>query len=314
MKILAWKCRGLARLAVVQTLRRLIRDQSPDILFLSKTKISHPQVSATLNSLGFFLVSQVAAIGISGGLVLTWRPGIDLECFVLNKNNISAWCYSDPPTSPWILSCVYGPSNRSDRRAFWDSFASIGESFEASWLCIGDFNSILVQSEKQGRRPVAGASHCPFKRFIDHFGMVDLGFARNPFTWSNNMMGLENIKERLDRGQASPSWTHLHPDYSLIHLPAHNSDHNPISLNTNSTSSFLARPFRFEEFWTKDFSCGQVIEVAWQKFVPIHGRTKNSTRQLHESFVIKWLCKCECRTHRESRLCELILIPKLIIS
>ena len=100
--------------------------------------------------------------------------------------------------------------------------------------------------------------------------MVDLGFAGNPFTWSSNRMGLENIKERLDRGLASPSWTHLHPDYSLIHLSTHNSNHNPISLNTNSTSSFLARPFRFDEFWTKDFSCGQVIEASWQKFVPIH--------------------------------------------
>jgi hypothetical protein len=28
-------------------------------------------------------------------------------------------------------------------------------------------------------------------------------------------------------------------------------------------------------------------------------RTKNNTRQLHESFVIKWMCKYECRTHRE---------------
>jgi hypothetical protein len=184
MRILAWNCRGLARPAAVRTLRRLIRDQSPDILFLSKTKIS-PQVSATLNRLGFFLVSQVVATGINGGLVLSWRLGIELECFVLNKN-ISAWCYSDPPTFPWILSCVYGPSNRCDRRAFWDSFAVIGESFEAFWLCIGDFNSILVQSEKQGGRPVAGSSHCPFKSFIDHFGMIDLGFARNPFTWSNN--------------------------------------------------------------------------------------------------------------------------------
>jgi hypothetical protein len=34
---------------------------------------------------------------------------------------------------------------------------------------------------------------------------------------------------------------------------------------------------------------------------------KISTRQLHESFVIKWLCKCECRTHKESRSCKLIL-------
>jgi hypothetical protein len=100
--------------------------------------------------------------------------------------------------------------------------------------------------------------------------VVDLGFDGNPFTWSNNRMGLENIKERLDRGLASPSWIHLHPEFSLIHLLAHNSDHNPISLNTNSTSCFLDRPFRFEEFWIKDSSCGQVIKAAWQKFVPIH--------------------------------------------
>jgi hypothetical protein len=99
--------------------------------------------------------------------------------------------------------------------------------------------------------------------------MIDLGFARNPFTWGNNRQGLENIKERLDRGLASPSWIHLHPEFSLIHLSAHNSDHNPISLNTNSTSCFFARPFRFEEFWTKDPSCGQVIAAVWQKFAPI---------------------------------------------
>jgi hypothetical protein len=80
--------------------------------------------------------------------------------------------------------------------------------------------------------------------------------------------GLENIKERLDRGLATPSWVYLHPEFSLVHLPGHNSDHNPITLNTNTSSSFLPRPFRFEEFWSLDPSCGQVIETAWQKFIP----------------------------------------------
>jgi hypothetical protein len=135
-------------------------------------------------------------------------------------------------------------------------------------LCIGDFNSILVQSEKQGGRPVASSSQCLFKYFINHFGMIDLRYVGNPFTWSNNMKGLENIKERFDRGLASPSWVHLHPEFFLIHLSALNSDHNPISLDTNSSFCFLPRPLRFEEFWTKDCSCGQVIEVAWKEFVP----------------------------------------------
>jgi hypothetical protein len=111
-----------------------------------------PQVFATLNRLGFFLMTQVALIGSSGGLVLSWRPEVDLEWFVTTKNNISAWCFSDPPQSPWILLCVYGPPDKRDRMAFWDSFENIGSLFEASWLCIEDFNSVLDQSEKLGEK------------------------------------------------------------------------------------------------------------------------------------------------------------------
>jgi hypothetical protein len=117
---------------------------------------------------------QVAPTSSSGGLVLFWQPRMDLECFVTNKNNISLWCFFDPPHAPWIHSCVYGPSDRRERLVFWDSFASIGYLFEASWLCIGDFNSILDQSKKLGGRLVSSSSHCPFRSFIDLFGMIDL--------------------------------------------------------------------------------------------------------------------------------------------
>ena len=267
MKILSWNCRGLSRPAAVQTLRRLIRDQSTDILFLTETKSSPLQVSVTLNRPGFFLMSQVAPIGSSGGLVLFWRPGVDLECFVTNKNNISAWCFSDPLHSPWIMSCIYEPPDRKDRLAFWASFESFGSLFEAPWLCIGDFNSVLDQTEKLGGHPVSSTSNCPFRNFINLFGMIDLGFVGNPYTWSNNRQGMHLIKERLDRGLASPNWIHLHPEYFLLHLPALTSDHNPISLTTNNSSCFLPRPFRFEEFWSKDSSCADIIEAAWLKSV-----------------------------------------------
>jgi hypothetical protein len=86
-----------------------------------------------------------------------------------------------------------------------------------------------------------------------------------PFTWSNNRQGAASIKERLDRGLASLSWIHLHPEFSLKYIPASSSDHYPISLNTAHFSSFLHRPFRFEEFWIKDLSCRSVIEAAWFK-------------------------------------------------
>jgi hypothetical protein len=93
----------------------------------------------------------------------------------------------------------------------------------------------------------------------------------------------------LDRGLAFPSWIHLHPEFSLIHLPTLNSDHNPISLNTNTTSCFLPKPFRFEEFWSNDSSCGQVIETAWHKFIPNHSAVCLPKKLNNTKFaLLKW--------------------------
>jgi hypothetical protein len=262
MKILSWNYRGLSRPAAVRGLRALIRVNSPDVLFLFETKSSPSLVSSILNHLGFYLMNHVAPIGTCGGLVLAWRLGVELECFPTNQNNISAWCFSDPPNSPWILSCIYGPPKKCYKPAFWDSLTTVGEDFVSPWLCIGDFNFILDQSEKIGGRPVASSSHCPFRNFIDQLGLVDLGFVTNPFTWCNNRQGLATIKERLDRGLASLDLIHLHPNCSLTHLPASIFYHNPITLNTNTTSSYIPRPFKFEEFWTYDPTCGLVIAAA----------------------------------------------------
>ena len=162
---------------------------------------------------------------------------------------------------------LWSPDKR-DKLAFWDSFTTVGEVFVSPWLCIGDLNYVLDQSEKLGGRLVASSSHWPFKQFIDHFGLVDSRFVGNPFTWCNNIERAATIKERLYRGLASLSWIHLHPEVSLKHILASSSDHHPISLNTAFFSSFLPRPFRFEEFWTKDSSCGSVIKAAWFKLAP----------------------------------------------
>ena len=96
---------------------------------------------------------------------------------------------------------------------------------------------------------------------------MDLGFVGNPFTWCNNRQDYATIKERLDRGLASLDWVHLYPEFSFTHLSTSISDHNPIYFNTNTKSSFLPRPFKFEEFWTLNPSCGLVIVVAWKHFV-----------------------------------------------
>jgi hypothetical protein len=87
-----------------------------------------------------------------------------------------------------------------------------------------------------GGRPFDRFSLNPFIDFMNDFGIVDLGFSGNPYTWSNHTQGFGLIKERLDMSIANSQWIHYYPSYSVTHLPAYSSDHNPLLLNTSLPS------------------------------------------------------------------------------
>jgi hypothetical protein len=178
-------------------------------------------------------------------------------------NKINAWCYSDPPNTPWLLSCIYGLPDKQFKSVFWETLLHEGSGYNGPWMCIGDFNMIMSQSDKFGGRPYACSSNDAFHCFMNSLGMIDLGFSGNPFTWSNKRRDDHLIKERLDRGITNPKWVHLFPHFSVRHLPAQSSDHNPILLDTAPSDLSLPRPFRFEEFWTLDTTCDSVISKAW---------------------------------------------------
>lgn len=65
---------------------------------------------------------------------------------------------------------------------------------------MGDFNSVVSQTEKKGGRPVGSSSSGGLRQFITNNGLIDLGFNGNSFTWNNGRGGCANIRERLDRG------------------------------------------------------------------------------------------------------------------
>jgi hypothetical protein len=109
MMFLAWNCRGLSRAYAIHSLRGKIRKHSSDVLFLSETKTLPSTAVVILNGLGFFNMAHVSPSGSRDGLLLAWHHGLDIECFSASVNKINAWCYSDPPNTPWLFSCIYGP-------------------------------------------------------------------------------------------------------------------------------------------------------------------------------------------------------------
>jgi hypothetical protein len=165
-----------------------------------------------------------------------------------------------------LNACVW-PSLQDSLQIFLECYGCFGISYNDPWVCSGDFHPITSPDDKLGGRPFDSFSSNLFSDFMDEFGMIDLGFSGNPFTWSNHRQDSSLIKERLDRGIANSNWSHYFPSYSVTHLPAHRSNHYPLLLNTSLPVPSLPRPFRFEEFWTRDPIYGIVIEETWSPFI-----------------------------------------------
>ncbi|GLT69224.1 hypothetical protein SLA2020_413920 [Shorea laevis] len=167
---------------------------------------------------------------------------------VLNSHQISFLVYSNPASSPWLVSCAHAPSTGADRSSFWSLLESTGNRFQGPWILIGDFNAILSSAEKKGGRNFGSPSHNSFVDFVHSNGLVDLGYVGNPFTWNNNRQGTHNIKERLDRGLSNHNWILLFLNALITHLPAIASDHNPLLLSTNNNRPNLPKPFNLRNF------------------------------------------------------------------
>jgi hypothetical protein len=126
---------------------------------------------------------------------------------------------------------------------------------------------ILGQFEKSEGLPYAYSSRDFFRDFLNIFGMIDLRFSRNPYSWSNHRDSRHQIKQNLDRGVVSTSWFSLFPSFALRHLPDDSSDHNPLLLDTSMGQISLPYPFHFEEFWIYHLECLSVVMAAWDALV-----------------------------------------------
>lgn len=163
--------------------------------------------------------------------MFAWKQGVDVELTSTSSNFVNMMVYSDPPNTPWLVSCVYGPTRWHLRDDFWHVLDSVASSFGGPWLCMGDFNCLLADWEKQGGLPVASSFLNPLQNLINSHGLIDLGFHGSPFTWSNNRHGLANIRERLNRGLANCQWRSLFPRVMITHLTRSASDHSPLLID-----------------------------------------------------------------------------------
>ena len=262
MSLLEWNCRGLRNPRTVKELRDYIRAQDPSVVFLVETWIDDARLDQVLCNFDFRHKWSVASGTRGRDLVLLWKEEIRITVEDSSKYCIDVLVEKNTPRE-WRFTGFYGEPATARRHKAWAKLRTLNDKPHIPWLCAGDFNEITRQEEKVEGAIRAHSQMQAFRDVIDECGFMDLGFIRPNFTWSKHYTNGHSIWERLNRGLATNQWFMKFPGTRIHHLPCLSSDHCPLLINpTGIEIPSYKKPFRFEEMWLSDNSCGKVVEAA----------------------------------------------------
>lgn len=268
MKALCWNCRGMGAPRTVRACQRLIRKKHPNLVFFMETKLNIKEAERLNNKLGFKYALWVDCCGDgrrrAGGLGLLWDEELVVDLLSYSLNHIDVKVKK-------ILS--------------WDLLTILKNHSDLPWLCGGDFNEILLDSEKSSGVDRRRQSIKLFRDTLNLCNFQDMGFLGHPFTWTNGRDGDGNIEERLDRFLATKDWMNLFPYSKVVHEPKSFSDHCPLFLDCYlsrlEVNNSKSRPFKFEEAWIRETSCKKLVESTWVK----KGDVMENIRKIKEAFL-----------------------------
>ena len=274
MKVISWNIRGCGNPRKWKALDRKIKQENPDILFLQETKCSSESMDKISNKI--WKRSRVMALdaaGQSGGIAILCNPQIiDLSNWRANKFSLSTDFQHLITGATGTLVNTYGPSNFAEKQAFLDFLEwTNSQGGGGHWIIGGDFNLISNLGEKKGGRRALDKFQEAFGAFQAGSSFVDMETSTGWFTWNNKRGGAHLVASRLDRFLVSESLLRDTGEILAEVLPAAGSDHWPICLRWDWTSSALGKPFRFEQFWMEHKDFKNLAQQWWQDLVPPAG-------------------------------------------
>ncbi|KAL0359841.1 UNVERIFIED_CONTAM: hypothetical protein Sangu_0833500 [Sesamum angustifolium] len=143
---------GVGGLGTIQTLGRLIRENNPSLVFLAEIKCFVRRIEFLKHQLDLNGIT-IPALGKSGDLAVFWVKSLNIQLQNYSRNHIDISVELAVGQPVWRFTGIYREPDTSSRVLTWALLSRLHEQSCRPWLCAGDFNEILDNSEKRGYLP-----------------------------------------------------------------------------------------------------------------------------------------------------------------
>jgi hypothetical protein len=123
---------------------------------------------------------------------------------------------------------------------------------------------ITGMEEKKGSNSFLGNDSLLFNCTIGLLNLIDIEIDNGPFTWSNRLSGTQHVSNRLDRFLIYESIMMDSLAWNATIIDTMGSDHWPILLTLNITSTPERKPFRFKKLWLIHLDFQANIKAWWE--------------------------------------------------
>ena len=257
MIIRCWNVRGLNSPLKQHEVVHLMRKHKLDVCCFLETKL----VSSKLSSMHQFrlknwkLLSNAAAAS-SARIVVFWNPtSVNIDLLDFSAQGLHVLISSLVHQSKFYASFVYGFNTIIARRTLWDDLRNWSPN--SPWLILGDFNSLLSQSDKHRGELVSSYETSDFRQCCSDLGLSDLNYSGSHYTWSNG-----SVWSKLDRVLANPLWS----SSVQVHFdnPGAFSDHSPATISFQPHQPMGRKCFKFFNMWSNHSSFLDLVSEGWQ--------------------------------------------------
>ncbi|KAM7518224.1 hypothetical protein LguiB_017186 [Lonicera macranthoides] len=173
-------------------------------------------------------------------------------------------------TQPWRFIGFYGCPETENHHHSWALLRRLHSLCDAPWVVMGDFNEIMVDSEKEWGRVRGARLMSDFRMVSLDCDLMDIKVVGPRFTWYRSFPNGQIVKERLDRALGNFRFQTLFPNANLSVLGFHGSDHRAILLDLEcgdcgsaTTNARRGNGFKFEEYWVRHEDCRNTVLQAW---------------------------------------------------